>query len=226
MNVQPVDPGAGAGASVAVGNRSSAADAAAGASAHPGGRAGKGFPAPYAGMTPIRKISWLAGQECAELLSARRLQPAQVQAEMRRLKKSAARISTLVPSPARLEEFWRGYPFPPPGARSPMCRASRVLDESERPVLWPACYLSGSGATYDVIVYETEARRAALELKPQRGESSSQSPSAEALRVAQAAGAIIDTGVKLLTEDEQVLKQQIDRYLTGKKTSLLDPDAA
>ncbi len=139
-------------------------------------------------------------------------------------RKSANRIAAIVPSPARLEEFWRGYAFPPPGASSPMCRAAKVLDESERPVLWPANYLSGRGATYNVIIYETECRRAALELKPRRGESSSQSPSAEALRVAETVGAIIDTGIDLLTEDEHVLKQQIDRYLAGKKTSLIGND--
>jgi hypothetical protein len=169
-------------------------------------------------------MSWLAGEECGQLLRARRLQPQQVQAEERRLRKSANRIAALVPSPARLEEFWRGYPFPPPGAKTPMRRAAKVLDESERPVLWPANYLSGAGATYDVIVYETECRRAALELKPRRGESSSQSPSAEALRVAETTGAIIDTGINLLTEDEHVLKHQIERYLAGKKTSLVGND--
>jgi len=126
----------------------------------------RGFPIPYSGLTPIGKMSWLAGEECEELVRARRLQRPQVQAEQRRLKRLAARIAALVPSPAWLEEFWHGHTFPPPGASSPMCRATKVLDESERPVLWPACYLSGNGATYDVIVYETESRRAALELKP------------------------------------------------------------
>jgi len=214
MNVEPVDSATSGG----VGSL------AAGGACEPGrsnnGRT-SGFPPTYSSWTPIEKMSWLAGEHCAQLLRARRLQQSQVQAEARRLKKSAARIAALVPSPARLDEFWRGYPFPPPGAKSPMRRATKVLDESERPVLWPACYLSGNGATYDVIVYETESRRAALDLKPRRGESSSESPSAEALRVAAAAGAIIDTGVAPLTEDEHVLKQQIDRYLAGKKTSLV-----
>ena len=102
-----------------------------------------------------------------------------------------------------------------------MVRAEKVLDESEREVLWPGNYLSGGGATYDVVVFETEARRQAIDLKPQRGESSADSAGADALRAAAVAGAIIETAVTLLTEDEQVLRQQIDRYLAGKKTSLL-----
>lgn len=213
MSVEPVESARG------VSNRTSVAGED---SLLQSSRPSRGFPSSYAGLTPVGKISWLAGEECQELLRARRLQRPQVQAEERRLRKLAARIATLVPSPARLEEFWHGYPFPPTGCKSPMRRAAVVLDDSERPVLWPANYLSGTGATYDVIIYETECRRAALELKPRRGESSSQSPSAEALRVAEAAGAIIDTGVNLLTEDEHVLKQQIERYLAGKPTSLLD----
>jgi hypothetical protein len=102
-----------------------------------------------------------------------------------------------------------------------MVRAQRVLDESEQQVLWPAHYLSSTGATFDVVVLETEIRRQAIDLKPQRGECSAESPSARAMQAAAVAGAIIETGVKLLTEDERVLKQQIERYLGGKKTSLL-----
>jgi hypothetical protein len=214
MNVEPVNSASGAARPPGIGEEPPVQT----------GKPPRGFPGYYSSLTPVGKLSWLAGEECQELLSTRRLQRQQVQVEERRLRKSASRIATLVPSPARLEEFWRGYPFPPPGAKSPMCRAAVVLDESERPVLWPANYLSGTGATYDVIVYQTECRRAALELKPHRGESSSQSPSAEALRVAETTGAILDTGINLLTEDEHVLKQQIDRYLAGKKTSLMGND--
>jgi hypothetical protein len=215
MNIEPIDSASGAATANADSNSQSV---------HSARRASRGFPSSYAALTPIGKSSWLAGEECAELVQSRQLRPEQVQAEARRLRKSAARIAAIVPSPAWLETFWHGHPFPPAGVASPMRRAAIVLDKSERPVLWPANYLSGNGATYDVIIYETECRRAALELKPSRGESSSESPSARALEAAEAAGAIIDTGVKLLTEDEQVLKQQIDRYLAGKNTTLLDPD--
>lgn len=182
---------------------------------------GHGFPDGYARLSPAAKAAWLAGEACAEMVRAGRLQLSKVRAELRRLEKSARKVAAVAPSPCRLEEFWAGRPFPPPAENTPMVRARRVLHESERPVLWPAHYLSAAGATFDVVVLETEIRRQAIDLKPQRGESSAESPSAQALCAAEVAGAIIETDVKLLTEDERVLKQQIDRYLAGKKTSLL-----
>lgn len=177
----------------------------------------RGFPPSFKKLTPAKKSAWLAGAECQALVAQRKLDFGQVSAERRRLDKARSRIRRIVPSPARLDEWDGGHAFPPRADHpaDAMRRADRVLNEQvEAEVLWPASYLQ-NGSTFDLVVFETERRRAALMGgdvdASRRGDGSSQSPTALARRrLEESGGQLVE--MKLATEDPRVLRRQIDAY--------------
>lgn len=150
-----------------------------------------------------------------------RLQQSQVDGEERRLEKAANKVRALVPSPNRLDEYRRGYAFPPAAETTPMRPADIMLEPAvERTMLWPGHYLSGAAgrkATYDVVCKANQDLARSLDL-----ELDLRSASAMAMERLADLGAVIETQVKLATEDEHVLAEQIARYEAGKPTNLLE----
>jgi hypothetical protein len=171
----------------------------------------RGFPAEYKRLPPAGRESWLAGDECRAMVVSGRLQQNQVKAEAARIEKATNRVRQLVPSPNRLDEYRRGYAFPPKAEHTPMELADWMLDPAvERHVLWPAHYLHGDPGrrvTYDVVCMDTAASRKKLGM-----DDPIRSPSAAAIDKLAAVGGRCQTELKLASEDEHVLRRQIAAY--------------
>jgi len=90
--------------------------------------------------------------------------PPDAQAIVRTQRRAERRVSALrktTPSAPIAEEFARtGRHYPPPSVACPMRRADWMLSRIEADVFWPANYLTGKNATYDLVcLMDEEARR-------------------------------------------------------------------
>lgn len=184
----------------------------------------KGFPESYKRLrTPIQRMSWLAGEECRAAVKDGRLQQNQVDSEEKRLKSISDKAAPLVPTPSRLSDVWNGEEFPPKPAdpaNTPRTADLLLNPQGEREVLWPAYWLSerseGRGKnrrsvgtqTYDYRVYRSEKTRQDVGRGSGRR---TESPTTVALEQLEATGGVL-VQTKMATEDEEVLRQQIDRY--------------
>lgn len=167
----------------------------------------------YASLSPNRKLEYLTSEDCPYPQSLIRSKRKKIVNAIRQVR-SAACSAPLV------DEFAEsGRPFPPPAEHSPMEHPDIVLDKSEFLQFFPASYLTDLGATFDVVAWETERRRDLETELTSKKDRDGMSPSAAAAWDAMAHGTPL-AQLPLLTEDDRVLRQQIDRYIAGGNTSL------
>ncbi len=101
---------------------------------------------------------------------------------------------------------------------------SRAITPEDLARFHPAPFLDAAGATYDARIWDDVRRRAALNGDgPTVPHGTSDSPTRHAVDRLQAVNAAIQER-ELPTEDQAALKRQLDRYLNGKKTKLLEVD--
>lgn len=190
---------------------------------------GRAFPESYRALAPGRKLSWLGGEECKSLVDAGKLLASNVQAEVLRLERQRLRISRIAPTPARVDDYQAGEPFPPRAEHTPMRTADVVANESiERETLWPRNYLRGTRgrvAIYDVLVFQDEKRKQAagmphsLNVGKPKEPWTTESPSAVAMQnMAETLDRIVEQ--KLAPESLEALRQEINYTLqTGRLTT-------